>query len=146
MTTHPEAAPHVHELAHTGDAAFTVVAPTLGTLFERAALGLMGLVVDPSGAVVRGERSVNVRADGLGDLLHRFLSDVLVLILAHGCVVWAVDVVHVDATSLDARLAVDDAPDALSSRPYQEVKAVTWHELAVEQRDGGWWARVIVDI
>ncbi len=146
MTTHPDAVPHVREIAHTADAGFTVVAPTLAALFERAALGLMGIVVDPGGAVVRSERSVVVRADGLADLLHRFLSDVLVLILAHGCVVWAVDVAHVDATSLDARLAVDDAPDALSSRPYQEVKAVTWHELAVEERDDGWWARVIVDI
>jgi SHS2 domain-containing protein len=146
MTTHSEAAPHIHEIAHTADAGFTVVAPTLAALFERAALGLMGLVVEPTGAVVRGERVVTVRADALEELLHRFLSDVLVLILAHGCVVWAVDVVHVDATSLDARLAVDDAPDALSSRPYQEVKAVTWHELAVAERDGGWSARVIVDI
>jgi SHS2 domain-containing protein len=136
----------VHDLSHTADAGFTIAAPTLPALFERAALGLMGLIVDPTGADARAERSLHVRADGLPDLLHQFLADVIVLVFAEGCVVWSIDVSAVDATSVVARLAVDDAPDALASRPYLELKAVTWHELAVEERDGGWWARVIVDI
>jgi SHS2 domain-containing protein len=136
----------VQELSHTADAGFTVAAPTVATLFERAALGLMRVIADPSGAVARSDRTLDVQADALPDLLHRFLSDVLVLAVSEGVVVWGVDVSGIDAASARARLVVDDAPDALSSRPYLEVKAVTWHELAVEQRDGGWWARVIVDI
>ena len=31
-------------------------------------------------------------------------------------------------------------------RLYGLVKAVTYHQLAVEQRDGGWSARVILDV
>lgn len=145
MTRFPEATLHVHDLSHTADAGFTVSAPTLPALFERAGLGLMRIVADPSGGVERATRAVTVQADDLGDLLHHFLAEVLLAVLVDGCLVCAIDVVHLDATSVHASLLVDDVA-ALQARHYQEVKAITYHELAVEQRDGGWWARVIVDI
>jgi SHS2 domain-containing protein len=36
--------------------------------------------------------------------------------------------------------------DRTRHRLLTELKAVTWHQLAVRQRDDGWWARVIVDV
>jgi SHS2 domain-containing protein len=102
-------------------------------------------MVDLAGVESRQRVGIAVEAEGLEELLHDFLTDLVVRVESTGFVACelALDVV-------DKRLvrgaAAGERIDPSRHRLYGQVKAVTYHQLAVEQRDGGWWARVILDV
>jgi SHS2 domain-containing protein len=51
----------------------------------------------------------------------------------------------VDTRRLSAEVA-GEPYDPARHRLRGEVKAITWHELGIVQVDGGWRARVILDV
>ena len=87
-----------------------------------------------------------VEADGLAELLHDFLQALLVR-LQTGAFVAAELAVHVQGTARVEAVARGEPLDVRRHGFRGELKAVTYHELAVRQAPGGgWWARVIVDV
>jgi len=137
--------PAVREIEHTADVGFEVEAPALAELFERAGLAMLGLMVDLTGVEPRERVGIAVEAEGLEELLHDFLSDLLVRVETMGFVACELAVEVVDARAVRGE-AAGERIDRAHHRLYGLVKAVTYHQLAVEQRDGGWSARVILDV
>ncbi len=140
-----DAAPFVREVAHTADVGFEVEAPTIAACFERAALGLARVIADVEAVAPRERRVVAVEADDRTALLHDFLHALLLLALVEGFLVSGVEVTAIDEQHVRA-LLVGEALDPARHRLHAEVKAVTWHELAVEPAGDGWRARVILDV
>ena len=133
------------EIEHTADVGLEVDAPTLPMLFERAGLAMLALMVDLTGVAPRDVMPLVVEADGLAELLHDFLSALLVACTARGFVaselaVDAIDTRTVRATAKGERL------DPARHDVRAEIKAVTYHELDVRPVPGGWQARVIFDV
>ncbi len=130
---------------HTADLGLRVVADDLPTLFAEAGQGLFAMLLGEA-ADVQPVRSVSFRVEGkeLDYLLLDWLNELLFtfesqnLLLSHFQVT-------LDDTGLTAQAqgeTVDPARHALE----HEVKAITYHHLRVQQRDGHWQAEVIVDI
>ena len=140
-----DAARFVHEIAHTADVGFEVEAPTRAECFERAALGLACAVAEADGVASRERREVAVVAEDRVALLHDFLHALLLLAQVDGFLVEGVEVTAIDDGSLRAVVAGEPV-DPVRHRLHGEVKAVTWHGLSVERRDGAWRARVILDV
>ena len=140
-----DAAGSVREFAHTADVGFEVGAPTLPALFERAALGLAATIAELDGVAARERRTVAVQADDRTALLHDFLHAVLLLAQVDGFLLSAVEVR--EAGEMELRAVVLGEPfDIGRHHLHGEVKAVTWHGLAVERTDAGWRARVLLDV
>jgi SHS2 domain-containing protein len=141
-----DATPFVRELAHTADAGFEVEAPTEAGCVERAALALAALIADVSEVAPRTRRTVRVAGDDAASRLHAFLHSILLLAQVDGFLVSAVEVRTLDAHGIEGVVA-GEAYDPARHHLHGEVKAITWHELRLEQvRAGGWRARVIVDV
>jgi SHS2 domain-containing protein len=140
-----DAAPFVREIAHTADVGFEVEAPTLAACFERAALGLARAIADVDAVVLRERRPIVVRGEDRTTLLHDFLHAVLLLAVVERFLVAAVEVTEIGEDRVHAVVA-GERIDAARHRLHGEVKAVTWHGLAVEQDGGGWRARVLLDV
>lgn len=140
-----DAAPFVRELAHTADAGFEVTAPTLPGCFERAVLALAMLVADTRGVSPRERRPIAVAAEDVPSLLHDLLHATLLLAQVDRFLVSAVEVQAIEADRLVAVVA-GETYDPARHHLHGEVKAVTWHELGVARADGGWRARVILDV
>lgn len=130
---------------HTADLGLRVRALDLNTLFAEAAAGLFSVVVEDL-ATVRPASDVRIELAGtdrefllfdwLKELLYRFDTDHMLFS-------------RFDVTVRDDGLTgtargepIDPARHTLS----HEVKAITYHELKVEQASDGWLAEVIVDI
>ncbi len=145
MQSARDAAPFVREIAHTADVGFEVEAPTLAACFERAALGLAGVIADTAAVAPRARRPLAVEADERTALLHDFLHALLLLAQLDGFLVSAVEVTAIDAGGVRAIVAGEPF-DAARHRLHAEVKAVTWHGLALEPGALGWRARVILDV
>ncbi len=133
------------EIEHTADVGFEVEAPTLPVLFERAGLAVLSVMADLSTVEPRTRTTFGCSAPAVEELLHDWLQALVVRVQADAFLVCELDVVACDATSLRAEL-VGEGIDPMRHRLHTEVKAVTWHQLAVEPRAGGWWARLILDV
>ena len=145
VTRARDGGPIAREIEHTADVGFEVTAPTLAELFERAGLALMGCMVDLAGVETRERVPLAVEAETLPELLHDLLTALLVRFDVDGFVAGELALEVVDGRRVRGE-AAGERIDRSRHRLYSLVKAVTYHQLAVERRDGGWWARVILDV
>ena len=130
---------------HTADLGLRVRAATKEELFAEAARGLSAMIVanlDSVQAVqsrtleVAGEGLDFLMFDWLNELLYAFESDKL--LLSRFEVQFAGDRLHA--------VCWGETMDADRHEMEHEVKAITYHQLRVEQTADGWLAEVIVDI
>ena len=146
-------------LEHPADVGFEVRAKTLPELFAGAALALCDYGWDL--ATVRPRRAITLRARAasLEDLLFSWLAEILFLTDAEGWVFKEFQVETVQSSAASARGSA--APQPLweivaqargekfvkrrhRSRTY--IKAVTYHQLLVQQSPSGWRATVYLDV
>lgn len=130
---------------HTADVGLDVSAESREALFSEAARGLLSILVDDP-ATVRPEQEVTISVmgtdleyllfDWLDELLFRFETSQLLL-----CE-FAVRF-HDEGITVSAR---GETFQTDRHRLAHEVKAITYHQLSVQQTAEGWQARFIVDI
>ena len=132
-------------LEHTADAGIRARATTLAELLVACAEGMFALIVE--GGQVRDATAIEiaVEADGLPDLVHAWLRELLWRFNGEG-MVFARYQVH-EASETAARATCLGEPfDPERHTGGVEIKAVTYHGLKVERRDGEWLAEVLFDI
>lgn len=129
------------------DCAVDLEAASLDDLFETAARAVAEIMVDPATVAVTVERPAALTAPSLDLLLYDWLSELLFLKDSEQAVFTGVEVQVVEGPPcrLQARLrggVIDRERTVLRA----DAKAVTLHQFVVEPRDGGWHARVVIDI
>jgi SHS2 domain-containing protein len=132
-------------LEHTADMGIEAVAESREDLFAQAAYGLREILSGSLEVAAREEKTVELRGGDLEELLVVWLNEILYLFEAKGFQPVDFEVEEVERTTLKARIRGE--PFDPARHPVQrEVKAVTYHQLKVEKSDGGWRARVYVDL
>ena len=130
---------------HTADVGFHAWGATVAELFANAARALMAIATDPAAVSGNLERGVEIAGHDLESLMVNWLEEILYLF---------------DTGKFAARdFVVDDiAPEWLRTRLIGEprdparhawriiVKAITYHQIEVVQRNGRWEAAIFVDI
>ncbi|HEX9093162.1 MAG TPA: archease [Coriobacteriia bacterium] len=131
-------------IEHTADTGIEAWGPTLDTAFEEAALGLFELMIDPTAVEERESHRIDVRGSDDGDLLVRWLNELIYLVDARG-LVFNRFVVEQQAPGVLFATAYGEPLDPARHRPRSAVKAATYHQLAVEPGPPA-RIRVIVDL
>ena len=137
-------------LPHTADGKFEAFGKTLEEAFGHAALALASLMWDWSKIEPRIEHLVHVEGLDREQLLVKFLGEIVYLFETRQFLLGRVSRLAIrprlDGFSLDAGLG----GETLSSghEIYGDVKAVTYHELAIEDDwpGGGWRVQAVVDM
>ncbi|SRR5581483_4345518 len=145
VTFAADAAAHVREIAHTADVGLEIDAPSLPLLFERAGIGMLALMTDLDTIECSEDRTFCLDGDGVEELLHDWLQRLLVAFQTGGFAIAALEVTFVGDRHVDG-IAAGEPFDPARHPFHGELKAVTWHELAVRRVDDGWTARVIFDV
>jgi SHS2 domain-containing protein len=130
---------------HTADIGIAVENASLEGLFEDAAFGMFDLIGDLNRIESREEIRVDLEAetleelfaDWLRELLFRFETDLIVLKYFH---------VRMRSHRTLSGQASGEVYDPNRHELYRELKAVTYHELRVEQVQGIWRGSVIFDV
>lgn len=145
MSEAPESQPMSYTLcAHTADIAVEATAPDLDGLFESVADGLAAAMCESVPA--DGDRfECEVRAESAEALLYEYLDqliyerDVRLVLPVDNAVDLheQADGWHLSASARGVPLAEVDA---------REIKAVTYSEMELEQRDDGWYSYVVFDV
>lgn len=138
------------EQAHTADCELEVWSPSLPGLLRQAVLGMNCLCGLRLQAEPRQERTLSVQGMDAESLLVRFLSEVL----------WLMEDERLGFDTFELLLSNQgDVPDkqhplrlevrmqgALIAELDKEIKAVTYHNLAVRQTRNGLRVRIVFDV
>ncbi|MGH9454441.1 MAG: archease [Terriglobia bacterium] len=132
-------------LDHTADVGFEAFGTTLEEVFANAGRALANLFVDLDSVEPRQEALIQTRGRDLGGLLVNFLSEILFLEDAEGWLFRDFEAHLSDGPAINAN-ARGEKFDRSRHQAKMLVKAVTYHQLLLEQISSGWRAQVYVDI
>ena len=131
---------------HTADIGVRVFGATLEELFVNAAAALYAAMGTWKESGVRSQKSVLIEAGSVEDLLHDWLAELLFEFSAHEVMYEEFEILDLSAQMVRATLR-GGVVDWGRSEARAEVKAVTYHQLRVEQRaNGSWMATAIFDV
>ena len=132
-------------LEHTADVGFEAWGATREEVFANAACALQDLVVDLASVQPREDTRVQIEGEDAASLLVNWLSHILYLFDAEGRAFHEFRIERLTDKTLEATARGE--PFDRERHPVKlQVKAVTYHQLALEQTPEGWRARVFVDI
>jgi SHS2 domain-containing protein len=138
--------PDIYELlSHTGDLGIVAYGRDLPELFTHAAWAMFDVISDATTIRPQHTISIEIEALDLEDLLVRWLSELLYLydtqrLLCCDAIFTSLEPTHLTAT-------IHGEPfDPIRHPIDTELKAVTYHHIAIEQSQGRWQARVIFDL
>ena len=132
-------------LEHTADIGFRAWGPSPAVLFENAARAMGVIAADPDAAEPRTELAVEITGDDYESLLVNWLSEIVYLFDSGRFAARRYKVNEITPQKLTARLLGE--PRDPHRHPWRLIiKAVTYHEIEVAERNGRWEARIFVDI
>jgi len=132
-------------LDHTADIGLVVYGEDLRSLFENAGEAFFHLITDLKKVRRRIERRIHIERESLDRLMVDWLSELLYLHEVENLLFKGFKVESVGEEGLRA---------IVRGEPFQEgvhviktvVKAVTYHQIEVRQKNGRWRAQIIFDL
>ncbi len=132
-------------IEHSADIGIEVEACSLEELFAGAATGMLSLIVDPATVAPEAPRDVTLDAGDLEELMFKWLNELLYLLGAEGLLPSRIQVHRVEELRIEASVWGEPA-EAGRHQALEEIKAATYHDMRVEHREDGWFARIIFDV
>lgn len=133
-------------LDHTADMGIVVRAPDREALFRDAARVMLQLLWKGPGPSPASRRMrLTVEGDDWEDLMVRWLSEILYLLEGEHRVVTVVEVRTPVPYRLEALMKWASF-DPHRHEIVNEIKAVTYHQIAVRQKPTCWEARIVFDL
>lgn len=128
-------------LPHTADIGVAASAPTIEALFSEAVRGLAAILLDDEPPAGEEGSTVRVEADDLALLLAGVLEEALYAYESRGELAVGAQLDVAGGVAHGRFLSVHGVQAAGPA-----IKAVTYHQLAVEQAPQGWRATVFFDV
>lgn len=132
-------------LDHTADLRVRITGTSRAALFRNAGLALADLICDPDTRIPDETMTVGIEGDDPADLMVNYLRELLYLWTGKEKLVKMVSILDVSDTALSARLKISSY-DSVGHDIINEIKAVTYHQIAVAPVEDGWQATVVFDI
>ena len=140
---------HYLEEIGTADIAFEATGRDLAELFSYAADAMTNVMIDNIEAIQpRNTRQIELSNDKLDMLLFDLLQELIFLKDAERLLLRMreVQIAERDEKLFLHGIAEGEPLDAERHHQRADVKAVTLHDFSVERTEGGWKARVLLDI
>ncbi len=139
------AKPAYEVFEHTADIGLHAYGSTLAQLFIHAAQGMESLMVAPEQVQVKVSRAISVQGHDAVSLLIAWLNELIVLFDTEYLLFKDFEIDLITETRLQGR-ASGEAYDVKRHDLSSAIKAVTWHEAAIEHTAAGYTASIIFDI
>src|SRR5689334_1448961 len=130
---------------HTADVGLEAYGGSLEELFVNAARGMQSLMVPPEQVRAITKRAMSVEGHDEVSLLIAWLNHHIFLFDTEYLLLRDFHIAKITTTNLTAEV-IGEQYDAERHELSSAIKAVTWHEAAVERTESGYKARIIFDI
>ncbi len=135
----------IRTVEHTADIGIEVQADSATELFEAAARGMFSIITDLDLVSSDVTREVRLESGDLEELMFKWLNELLYLLGAELLLFSKFEVHTVHEGRLEATVG-GETLDLAKHEMTTEIKAATYHQLAVREDEGSWFARVIFDV
>ncbi len=139
--------PRYEILEHTADIAIKIIAQNYISLFEYAPVALYSvigdIVIDKN--IETKRETITLKADSWEELLHDWLTEILYYFEVRELIVKQCNFSVLKPEYLESDLKLGKI-DIRKSKISREIKAITYHNLKIEQKDNLIEANVILDI
>jgi SHS2 domain-containing protein len=132
-------------LNHTADLGVEIKGVSLIDLFKNAGMSLLYIMFGTSQVEGTQHKEISIQGNDLADLMVRYLSELLYLFEGEKLVVDLINIEFISPKKLRGSLRLSPF-DPSSHKIIREIKAVTYHQIEVTDRNGLWTARVIFDL
>ena len=137
--------PKVTVLDHTADIGILVRTHDITDLFETAALAMMRLMITKISPQPCRRIDISLKSEDPAELMVHWLGEILYLFHGEKSVVIDTEIHAISPSHLEATLEMDrfnpDLHEVLC-----EIKAVTFHQIEVMEKNDCWEAKVIFDV
>ncbi len=131
----------VEEIEHTADWAYRVRGENLAQLLIQATLGLYSLVGMQLTPGSQTTRSIELKGIDRESLLVAWLNELLYFHESEGLGFEQIKIQYLDETSLQARII-----GAPTQQWLKDIKAVTYHNLAIGETESGLEVTLVLDV
>jgi SHS2 domain-containing protein len=132
-------------MEHPADVGFRAYGATLEELFANAAEAMMSLGCALENVEEHERRELVARGENLDALLYDWLTEILAIADAEQLVFCRGEVTQV-AGGKARGVVFGEKFDKSRHRAGTYIKAVTYHQLQIEQTEEGWRAQVFLDV
>ncbi|MCM8801242.1 MAG: archease [Candidatus Omnitrophica bacterium] len=135
-------------LEHTADIGIRVKAKDLKALFKNIALAMFDVMakrnsdLSPQSSKLK-KIIIKQRAGSLEELLVNWLNELLSLSAVKESIFTDFNITKLDNDNLEAEVFGEDIKNYKLNT---EIKAATYHQLKIEEKDTGWQAEIIFDV
>jgi len=137
------------EIEHTADMGIMCSGDTLSELFCNAAFGMYQLLMEDVEISNSYREKIQLKENNLPDLMVSWLSELNYLLTMQNYITCAFDKINIkqdlEQCSLKANL-LGEKNIALQEYFRTEIKAVTYHQLKIQQKDKTYTAQIFFDI
>jgi len=130
---------------HIADLGIIVQGTDEKNLFIRAAQAMTDLMVEGDISKKIVVKDVSLQGEDFPDLMVRWLGEVLYLFEAEKLIVNSIEIKFISPIKLKSALTLTSY-DPEYHQVKREIKAVTYHQISVDNVNDGWQARIIFDI
>jgi SHS2 domain-containing protein len=132
-------------LDHTADLRIRITGVSQAALFQNAGLALADLICEAKSLPPDETITIEIDGDDPADLMVNYLRELLYQWSGKEKLIKTLEILHLSETHLSARiLTAHYVPH--DHTILNEIKAVTYHQIAVEPVADGWQATVVFDI
>ncbi len=132
-------------LEHPSDVGIEATGASLKEAFENAAMGLLSIITDIESVETEEERYIQLKGIDTENLLVKWLSEILYLYDGEDFVVGRVEIESISPNRLEAIVSGEPLVQGKHSMNL-DVKAVTYHQLKIQEKKDGCLVRVFLDI
>ena len=130
-------------IEHTADVGIRVKGKTLKDLFKNSARVMFGIIVESKAQTPKKEIKIIQKAGDLEELLVNWLNELLSLSATKELIFCDFKIKKINENSLEAVAIGNPMKDY---KVNVEIKAATYHGLAVKKTIAGWQAEIIFDV
>ena len=132
-------------LDHTADLRVRIFGKSMPGLFKNAGLALGELICSSGRTKPDTSTTIEITGEDPADLMVSYLREILYLWTGREQLVCGIEILDLSDQALSARIDLTHY-HAGQHDILHEIKAVTYHQIAVEPVAGGWHAMVVFDI
>ena len=130
---------------HTADLGIQVFGSNPENLFENAGYAMFDIITDTNRLTALSETILNITGEDRPDLMVNWLRELLYLWTGKGQLVKIINIISLSEFALSANIKFDHF-DPGRHLIKSELKAVTYHQIRVEEINSEWEARIIFDV
>ncbi|MBN2093510.1 archease [candidate division KSB1 bacterium] len=132
-------------IEHTGDIGIQVFGTSLERLFENAGFALFDIMTDIQKIQPVVNYEIEVTGNDIEELLVNWLSELNFIFQTQYILFREFKVLEMNEKNLKA-IVIGEIRDPVKHPVRMEIKAVTFHQLKIEETNDGWHGWVIFDI